>query len=388
MRPFPTLRLFVVALVAAAVALGACVPGTEVVDRSAVPAEAEPTATPPDHAAVLRHFAAKDIAFRSGNAAALGELLDPAAPEAFRAAQTAMLAVAAQRAGVPTLGRQVVATRARGDLLEAEYLEYDDQDRTRMLRAWFSGPLDALRQTEPALATLGEVETQETADFSFSYRALDRAQVEAVRAQGGRWLRFYAGRLGERYAPRGKIEVRFVPTFEGRPERLPPLASAAVTGGVFYVLSSSTMITADGPAAYWSTVVVGHELAHVLLRGRRSGGFLLTEGLPLWLTGDRREDELSRLRDAGALWDLPRLLAGPRADGEYFAAYAQASSFVRFVAERHGENAPVALWEAAARQSTFDAATRDALGLSAAALYADWREALASGAVQPVPRAA
>jgi len=372
---------------ALATALVSCVSGAPALETQAP--IAEPTAAPaPEHEAVLRHLAARDTALRIGDLAALRELLDPEAPPDFRLAQEAILKIAAERDDELAPARTVLATRIRTNLLEVEYLERDDQDRARRLRAWFSGPLERLRQTEPPLAELGEERREESADFVFRFRELDRPQVEATREHGERWLRHYATRLGERHLPQGKIEVRLIPTFEGRPSRLPALASAAVTGGVFYVLSSSTMITTDSTSAYWSTVVVGHELAHILLRGRRGGGFLLNEGLPLWLTGDRREGELARVRAAGALWDLDHLMAGPRSESEFFAGYAQASSFVRFVAERHGDEAPIALWDAVSARGSLDAATRAVLGSAAAALYAEWRTSVLATGSFAAPRAA
>jgi hypothetical protein len=346
-----------------------------------IPAAAPTPTPPPEQRAILRQLAAKDAAMRSGDHSSLGELLDPNAPQAFRDSQAALLVSASRRSPPPFIDRTVLATRERLGLLEAELLERDDQGRARQRRVWFSGPLDALRQTEPPTADLGPERVDEEARFRFIYRDLDAPQVAVARALGERWLQTYATRLGDGYAPRRTIEVRFAPTQESWPQGLPALASAAVSRGVFYVLSSTAMLTASGDAAAFTDVVVGHELAHVLLdgRGRRVGGFLLSEGIPLWLTEDTRATELARLVRRGELWPLDQLLRGPQDDAEFFAAYAQASSFVHFVAGRFGSRAPLELWEASAQAPSFDAAARLALGRSAAELHRDWLAVAAAG---------
>lgn len=323
---------------------------------------------------------------RRGDSGRLEELLDPAAPAAFRDAQASLLFAFSQRPAATFVERTVLATRTRLGLLEAEVLERDDQGRARQRRAWFSGPLDALRQTEPALAELGTERVETAGPFRFVYRELDAPQLVVAKTLGEKWLGTYASRLGGAYAARRTIEVRFAPTQETWPEGLPAVASAAVARGVFYVLSSSAMLASDGDAGRLADVVVGHELAHVLLdgRGARGGGFLLNEGLPLWLTDDRREPELARLVGRGEIWDLPHLLAGPADESEFFAAYAQASSFVRYVAERFGERAPIALWGAASVPS-FDRAARDALGVGGAELHADWRRVVLATTPAPAP---
>ncbi|CAN5140359.1 hypothetical protein BH18CHL2_BH18CHL2_04440 [soil metagenome] len=97
--------------------------------------------------------------------------------------------------------------------------------------------------------------------------------------------------------------------------------------------------------------------------------------MPLWLTDDRRQPELERLVVADALWSLDRLLDGPRDPSEFYAGYAQASSFVRFVAATYGDAAVIAVWEGG-RRLTFPEAFRAGVGADTDAVHAAWRASL------------
>jgi len=140
-------------------------------------------------------------------------------------------------------------------------------------------------------------------------------------------------------------------------------------------LSSQSSIVGGDEAGPWSKTVVTHELAHVLLFTRGTGPFVLSEGLPLWLTDDRRQPELDRIVAADGFWTLEHLVAGPKDATEFFAGYAQASSFVRYLAATHGPAKVIAAWEAG-RGATFPEAFRTAFGITAEAAYGAWRDSL------------
>jgi hypothetical protein len=73
---------------------------------------------------------------------------------------------------------------------------------------------------------------------------------------------------------------------------------------------------------------------------------------------------------------MPHLLEGPRTLEEFFAGYAQASSFVSYLAARYGGRAVIAAWEAGRTASTIDEAFRTAFGVTTATAWADWRASL------------
>jgi hypothetical protein len=113
----------------------------------------------------------------------------------------------------------------------------------------------------------------------------------------------------------------------------------------------------------------------VFLFTRGNGPFVLVEGIPLWLTDDRRQPELDRLVQANALWSLPHLVEGPANDVEFYAGYAQASSFVRYLAATYGDVAVLAAWESGA-SLPFEEAFARGFHVTPQSAHAAWRASL------------
>jgi len=263
-------------------------------------------------------------------------------------------------------------TGAFGTLRSITIAESDSQGRTRSVRYFGAGPLDELRLTEPTPAQLGEARTITGDRFDTRAYPLDADGCATALAFAESALTTLVGRLGERYRPADRISLVCEPTIQ--PE-LPPLASAFTNGTTVTFLTSQSMIVATGPGADWSRTVVTHELSHVLLFQRGNGPFLLVEGLPLWLTDDRRQPELDRVVRANAVWTLDHLVEGPRDATEFFAGYAQASSFVRFLADTFGSDKVIAAWENG-RALRFPISFESAFGVAPETAYAAWRASL------------
>jgi hypothetical protein len=263
-------------------------------------------------------------------------------------------------------------TRERGSVRMIEILETDAQGRTRMVRYFGSGSLDRLRLTEPPASELGEPLTTHGEHVDTRSTTLDAESCATVQRYAEAAFGPLIARLGEAYRPTRRPTFECLPTVQ--PE-LPPLASAYTRGSLISILTTPSLVVASGPAAAWSRTAVTHELAHVLLFARGNGPFLLVEGIPLWLTDDRRQPELDRLIRADALWSLPHLLDGPVSDVEFFSAYAQASSFMRFLAATYGDAAVITAWEGSAGLP-FDEAFMQGFGVTPQSAYAAWRASL------------
>lgn len=364
--PFLPLRL-VLSLLLAALLLPACV-------AAAPPAPATPTATAAPTAAPTPHpllalLDERDRAHAAGDIARTLALVDPGAPAPFRAREGA-LAQAIGKRRPDASRRQLVREAIASDLATIVVSERDDQGRERLVRYFLTQPSPLL--TEPTAGQLGEGRTLDFPGGAIRYRPIDADQAEVLAAEAQRAVASLVARLGPEYAPRAPLSLALRP--EVVPD-LPPLASAVVAQGQVTFLSSASMLVASGPGSVWTRTVIAHEIAHVLLSQRGSGTFLLNEGIPLWLTDDHRQPELDRLVAANALWTLEHLVDGPRDPSEFFAGYAQASAFVRFTAERHGERAVIAMWEAGRRLPFVDA-YREATGIDAAAAHTTWRASL------------
>lgn len=367
-------RLFLAALLAAS-----CVAAPPLVESPPPPtATASPSPTPdPVAARILGLLELRDVAQRSGDDEAVLALLDPDAPAVFRERELALADVTRERgAGPPERAEPEYEEGPTGDLV-ATVLETDDQPRTRQVRYFFSSD-GQMRFSEPAEEDLGPERVRTTDRLEIRYRDIDAAQALAVERLAQEGLQAMLARLGEDYRPGERISITLAPTAV---EDLPAVASGFVRDGRITLLSSQSMLVAEGPAAEWSRTVIAHEIAHVMLLPRGRGPFFLLEGIPLWLTDDRRPDELARAIAADALWDLPHLIEGPRSLAEFFSGYAQASSLTRYLAETYGEAAVMAAWESG-RSMDFAEAFRSAFGLSADEAHAAWRARL--GARAPV----
>ena len=204
------------------------------------------------------------------------------------------------------------------------------------------------------------------------YRDVDADQAAATDAIAQQALSDLVVTLGEPYRQHRPFTITLAPTTIAG---LPAPASGFVDGTEVTLLSSQSMVVMNGPGAEWARKVVTHEVAHVLLFSRGAGPWVMAEGIPLWLTDDRRQPELDRLVGAQALWDLPHLMEGPRTTIEFFAGYAQASSFTRFLAGRYGAKAVIAAWEGG-RASTFNEAFRSAFLVAPEDAWTDWKRSL------------
>ncbi len=361
----------------ATLAIGACTAAPAVAPPLAAPAASaapspSPSPTlPPEASAFLRLLADRDAAQRSADAPAVNALLAPDAPPAFRERELAVAdVVAKQRTAAPE--RRFLAIHSDGQLTEIEVTELDDQGRLRPIRYFAVAAEGRLLLTEPAQAAIGAPTSRLSEHFDVRAYAMDAPQAAAAAALLEETLTALVARLGDAYSPAARVVVNCDPVaIRG----VAPLASAYVTSGEIHFLTSSSMIAADGPGAEWSRTVVAHELSHVLLFVRGNGPFVLVEGLPLWLTDDRRQPELDRIVAAGHIWDLDHLIRGPDDAHEFFAAYAQASSFVRFVAATYGARAPIAVWELGASMPFSETFARGA-GVPLADAYAAWRASL------------
>jgi hypothetical protein len=333
------------------------------------PAIASPDVT---SVAFARLLGARDAAWRAGDVAAALALVAPDAPPAFRERERQLAALAAQ--GVPLVPARgaINLTRERGTVRLIEILETDAQGRTRMVRYFGNGPLDRLRLTEPPPSELGEPVTTRGERVDTRTTTLDADSCATVLRYAEAALGPLVTRLGEAYRPSRRPTFECLPTVQ--PD-LPPLASAYTRGSVVSMLTTASLVVASGPAAAWSRTAVTHELAHVLLFTRGNGPFVIAEGIPLWLTDDRRQPELDRLVRADALWSLPHLIDGPASDVEFYAGYAQASSFVRFLAATYGDAAVIQAWEGNAALP-FDEAFALGFHVTPQSAYAAWRASL------------
>lgn len=138
-------------------------------------------------------------------------------------------------------------------------------------------------------------------------------------------------------------------------------------------------------------VVLRHEITHVAARGRT------VDGSPMWLlegfadyVGYRDSglglaqgapDLARQVREQGPPRALPEDRAFRARDRELDLAYQQGWSIARFIAERHGEPALVALYRAVAGAGPVSAARTDellrtAIGLDRAGLLQQWQDHL------------
>lgn len=340
----------------------------------ASPPVIRPLPTPtvdPEIAAALALLARRDAAWQAKDVAAAVALSAPDSPP-FVARERALAEIAA--AGVPLapLRRTFVSFGSAGGLRAANVVEVDSQGRSRRLRYFLTGTPDAALLSEPALAALGEEIVVSGARFVTKSRLIDVEQAATALGYAEAAIPALVAVIGEAYRPTVAITLAFAPTVV--PD-LPPLASAYTVGTVITFLSSQSSIAGGDDAGPWSKTVVTHEVAHVMLFTRGTGPFVLTEGLPLWLTDDRRQPELDRIVAANALWTLDHLVAGPKDATEFFAGYAQASSFVRYLVATHGAPKVLAAWEAG-RGAPFAEAFATGLGTTPEAAYAAWRGTL------------
>lgn len=336
---------------------------------AAPPPEATLPAIPAAARPLLALLEARDRAQAAGDEAAALALVAADAPVPFRDREAALARANGQRRHTPPQ-RTLLALNVAGPDATLEVAEADDQGRERRVRYVFNGLPDAPRLTEPL--AFGPERTLDFAGGTIRYRAFEEDQAALLARLAPAAVTALVARLGDAYAPRTPLQLVLRPDVVGG---LPPFASGSVADGVVTFHTSASLLAETGPGSAWTRTLVTHELAHVLLFQRGSGSFLLSEGLPLWLTDDRRAPELERLVAANALWTLEHLLDGPRQPSEFFAGYAQASSFVRFLAERHGDRALLAVWEAG-RRTPFTEAFRSATGADAPAAHAAWRASL------------
>jgi len=332
-----------------------------------------PTATvDPENVATLALLARRDAAWRAKDVDAALALTAPDAPAAFRLRERALAEIVA--AGVPLMPerRTFVSSDSAGGLRVANVIERDSQGRTRRVRYFTTGSGDAMRLGEPTLASLGDELVVPGARFVTRARTIDAEQAATALGYAEAAIPALVAVLGEAYRPTVAITLAFAPTV--LPD-LPPLASAYTNDTVITFLSSQSGVVGGDDAGPWSRTVVAHEIAHVMLFARGTGPFVLSEGLPLWLTDDRRQPELDRVIAANAFWTLDHLIAGPKDATEFFAGYAQASSFVRYLAATHGAAKLLAAWEAG-RTTPFPQAFDAAFGISAQVAYGAWRDSL------------
>lgn len=381
------MRGFARILLAAILISTACAPAPPVVSATAplplapsLSASAVPTpAVVPPAARIettadgfMRLLALRDAAWRAGDVDAAVALVAADAPPGFREHERQLAVLAKQGAPImPTRG-PLVQTREIGSLRMAVVVELDPEGRTRQIRYFAVGPLEQLKLTEPASAELGERTTVRDEGFDVRAYPIDADPCAAALALAKQGLLALIAQLGDAYRPQARISYECLPTVQ--PE-LPPLASAFTRNTAITLLTSQSTVVGSGPGSDWSRIVVTHELAHALLFQRGTGPFVLSEGLPLWLTDDRRQPELDRLVRANTIWTLDHLIAGPNDDSEFFAGYAQASSFVRFLAATYGGAAVISAWENG-RLVTFAAAFSRGFGTTPEAAYQAWRASL------------
>ena len=361
-----------------AILLSACTAATEAPIASAAPASAavvRPLPTPtadPEIAAALALLARRDEAWRAKTVDAAVALTALDAPVAFRLRERALAEIAAAGVLLVPERRTFVSFDTVAGLRVVNVVERDSQGRSRRLRYFLTGSGESARLSEPALTALGDEIVVPGARFVTRARPIDAEQSATALGYAEDAIVALVAVLGEPYFPTSVITLAFAPAVV--PD-LPPLASAYTVKTEITFLSSQSSIAGGDDAGPWSKTVVTHEIAHVLLFTRGNGPFVLSEGMPLWLTDDRRQPELDRIVAANAFWSLDRLIAGPKDATEFFAGYAQASSFVRYLAATHGPAKVVAAWEAG-RSVLFPEAFNTAFGITAEAAYGAWRDGL------------
>jgi hypothetical protein len=330
---------------------------------------------------VLELLAARDRAQRSCDATQVSATLDlQTTPPEFRERELTLGRIVCERQATPPVRQLVTVSGGAGSdlgLVVATLQETDDQARTRLVR-YFVNFVGATRLSEPHLDRLGPVRTRAGNGFEIRHRDMDADQAAATERIATDAITSLVARLGEAYRLQRPFTITLAPTTVAG---LPAVASGFVNDRDITLLSSQSMVVDAGPGSEWAKRVVTHEVAHILLFQRGRGAWLLVEGIPLWLTDDRRQPELDRLVASNALWELGHLVEGPRDLAEFFAGYAQASSFVRYLAATYGDRAVIAAWEAG-RTMPFEQAFRIAFGVAAADAHAVWRASLRPAAAR------
>lgn len=360
-----------------AVVLSACA-AAEAPIATAPPASAavvRPLPTPtadPEVAAALGLLARRDEAWRAKTIDAAVALTATDAPAAFKLRERALAEIAAAGVLLVPERRTFVSFDTAAGLRVVNVVERDSQGRSRRLRYFLTGSGESARLSEPALTALGDEIVVPGARFVTRARPIDAEQAATALGYAEDAIVSLVAVLGEPYRPTVATTLAFAPAVV--PD-LPPLASAYTVKTEITFLSSQSTIAGGDDAGPWSKTVVTHEVAHVLLFTRGNGPFVFSEGLPLWLTDDRRQPELDRIVAANAFWTLEHLIAGPKDATEFFAGYAQASSFVRYLAATHGAPKVIAAWEGG-RSVPFPEAFTTAFGITAEAAYGAWRDGL------------
>lgn len=355
-------------------------------DRPPTPAPNGPTPSPttaalpspseiPEFAkGILALLSERDGHALSGKLERVAPLLDQSAPAAFRDRQLELARVEFERSAAVPDRRFLALGGGLGSaegLLRLEVAETDDQGRVRRIRYW-ANSAGTLRLSEPHVDRLGALQTISTESFDISFYEVDRPQALVAQRIATEAIEELVRVLGPEYRAARRLVITLSPVTV---PSLPAVASGFVNEDGITLLSSASMIVAEGPGATWARTVLEHEIAHVLLFQRGTGPWLLVEGIPLWLTDDRRQPQLDRLVANGALWELDHLVGGPRTPAEFFVAYAQASSFVRYLAATYGERKVIELWELG-RTSRFAEGFESVFGVPATTAYASWRASL------------
>ncbi len=133
------------------------------------------------------------------------------------------------------------------------------------------------------------------------------------------------------------------------------------------------------------SITLRHEVSHLIVgevmrRGYRRVPLWFDEGVAVWTSGKvplYDAGDYQRAVAAGTLRPLAELADQfPLGHVERGIAYEQSESAVRFLAKSHGDEAIIAILQAAGRGVEFDAAFHQAVGMDLAAFERRWLEAI------------
>lgn len=244
------------------------------------------------------------------------------------------------------------------------------------------------KQTEPATFTV--------TDTRFQWRQLEEGNIILLWYQGdetfARDLLSAAtealGRLSQDAGVKPKQRVKIL-VYANQPDLLGALEPGAHewTGGRSFSSEGIILIAVSPSAAgrAFAARAIPHELSHVVVHQATDnpyGGIpqWLNEGLAMYSEGELEDVyrlALNRAVEEGSLLSLKTLSSNFPSDPQQATlSYAQSYSIVKYIIDRYGRDRLAKLLEVFSQGSTYDAATKAALGVSVDELERQWRASL------------
>jgi hypothetical protein len=222
------------------------------------------------------------------------------------------------------------------------------------------------------------------------FRPADRAHALEFLAASGPARAKIAERIGLAIeGPVRVIAVRDQDEMRSETLRLAGHEPPDWAGGLAFGGQSIVLVRTDLPGEPFDRVdaIIAHELVHVAigqaaLRGGHGVPRWFEEGVAQWIAGRARPLDVPDLRPAAAFGRLLGLAqmdaAFSQGEGAAAGAYAQAESFVRFLAQPGGSDRIKAITGSLLGGLDLDVAIRAATGTGLEASWNAWQAALAS----------